>query len=333
MSTEAKQGGGEIPTSRLIVKNIPRHLSEERLREHFGKQGIVTDAKIMRKNDKTRNFAFVGYKTEAEAIAARKHFNGTFFDTSKMAIEFARPQGDPNLPRAWSKFSKGSSAYAALHKDDSAKGKAAKKAADEAERERKNEEIERKKNRFRDFLKVIGATKDNKQSWNDNFAAFMADEGSGLLHTSKAAEDEKAKKRKAKQDEKDKKAKEKEEATQEEEAPAEKDIDEQRLYVMNLPFIITHDELRELFSKFGEVEDIEIPLRRGGTGFGFAFVRFTTVEGAVSAFAELDKTYFQGRKLHILPAQAKPPKPVIEAPPLPEEPNEDMLEVQPAPES
>jgi multiple RNA-binding domain-containing protein 1 len=78
---------------------------------------------------------------------------------------------------------------------------------------------------------------------------------------------------------------------------------------MNLPFIITHDELRELFSRYGEVEDIEIPLRRGGTGFGFAFVRFATIEGAVTAFAELDKTYFQGRKLHILPAQAKPPKP------------------------
>jgi multiple RNA-binding domain-containing protein 1 len=139
------------------VKNIPRHLSEERLREHFGKQGIVTDAKIMRKNDKSRNFAFVGYKTEAEAAAARKHFNGTFFDTSKMAIEFARPQGDPNLPRAWSKFSKGSSAYAALNRPVEG-GKAAKKAAEEREKE----EIEKKKSRFREFLKVIGATKDNK---------------------------------------------------------------------------------------------------------------------------------------------------------------------------
>lgn len=132
----------------------------------------------------------------------------------------------------------------------------------------------------------------------------MADEGSGLLHTSKA-EDEKAKKRKAKQDEKDKKQKDKEEATtapKEEEVEVTKDIDEQRLYVMNLPFIITHDELRELFSRYGEVEDIEVPLRRGGTGFGFAFVRFATIEGAVTAFAELDKTYFQGRKLHILPA-------------------------------
>lgn len=33
---------------------------------------------------------------------------------------------------------------------------------------------------------------------------------------------------------------------------------------MNLPFTITHEELRELFEKYGEVEDIEIPLRKGG---------------------------------------------------------------------
>lgn len=61
---------------------------------------------------------------------------------------------------------------------------------------------------------------------------------------------------------------------------------------MNIPFTISHDELRDLFSKYGEIEEIEIPLRRGGTGYGFAFIRFVTVEGAVSAFAELDKTFF-----------------------------------------
>jgi RNA recognition motif-containing protein len=88
----------------------------------------------------------------------------------------------------------------------------------------------------------MGVAKENKQSWNDNFAAFMADEGSGLLHTSKV-EDEKKNKRKAKEEEKNKIAEEKEKKEM-----ADKElIDEQRLYVMNLPFTITHDELRALF--------------------------------------------------------------------------------------
>jgi multiple RNA-binding domain-containing protein 1 len=97
---------------------------------------------------------------------------------------------------------------------------------------------------------------------------------------------------------------------------------------MNLPFMINHDELKALFQRFGEIEDTEIPLRRGGTGYGFAFIRFATVEASVSAFAELDKTYFQGRKLHILPAQKKPPKPIEEPvvlPPLPFSEEGDML--------
>ena len=38
-----------------------------------------------------------------------------------------------------------------------------------------------------------------------------------------------------------------------------------------------------------------------------AYVNFEETEGAISAFATLDKTYWQGRKLHILPAQKKPP--------------------------
>lgn len=287
-------------TSRLIVKNIPKHVTEERLKEHFKSKGFVTDAKIMKKGDKSRLFCFIGYKTEAEASVAKKFFHNTFLDTSRIAVDFAKPQGDPELPRAWSKFSKGSSAYQALNGKDQ---KASRYNPSQAEKDAKLADLEKKKDRFRQFLSVMGLTKDSRQSWNDNFAAFMADEGSGLLHTSKP-EDEK-KRRKQKEAEKEKKKEEVKEVKDTEEAVVDIDkemIDEQRLYVMNLPFTITHDELKELFSRFGEIEETEIPLRRGGTGYGFAFVRYATIEGSVSAFAELDKTYFQGRKIHILPA-------------------------------
>lgn len=51
--------------SRLIVKNLPKHLKEADLSAHFSsKGGTVTDAKIMFKNERSRKFGFVGFKTE-----------------------------------------------------------------------------------------------------------------------------------------------------------------------------------------------------------------------------------------------------------------------------
>lgn len=77
---------------------------------------------------------------------------------------------------------------------------------------------------------------------------------------------------------------------------------------MNLSYQVTKEELQELFGKYGEIVDIEIPFRKHGKGvpLGIGFVRYVSEESAISAFAELDKTYFQGRKLHIKPAEKKP---------------------------
>ena len=49
-----------------------------------------------------------------------------------------------------------------------------------------------------------------------------------------------------------------------------------RLYVMNLSYQVSHDELRSLFSKYGEVANIEVPLRKGGGGqaLGISYITF-----------------------------------------------------------
>jgi multiple RNA-binding domain-containing protein 1 len=44
----------------------------------------------MRKGSKSRKFGFVGFRTESEAIDAKKFFNNTFMDTSKLQIEYAK---------------------------------------------------------------------------------------------------------------------------------------------------------------------------------------------------------------------------------------------------
>jgi hypothetical protein len=36
------------PTSRICIKNLPKHADEKRLKDHFSAKGEVTDVKVMR---------------------------------------------------------------------------------------------------------------------------------------------------------------------------------------------------------------------------------------------------------------------------------------------
>ncbi|XP_067911254.1 probable RNA-binding protein 19 isoform X2 [Heterodontus francisci] len=92
--------------SRLIVKNLPSGMKDERFKTLFGAFGTLTDCILKFTTDgKFRKFGFVGFKTEEEAQAALKHFNKSYIDTSKIAVEFCKSFGDPGLPRPWSKHS------------------------------------------------------------------------------------------------------------------------------------------------------------------------------------------------------------------------------------
>ncbi|KAJ8437191.1 hypothetical protein Cgig2_007541 [Carnegiea gigantea] len=74
--------------SRILVKNLPQYVKEDRLREHFSQTGEVTDAKLMRTIDgKSRRFAFIGYRTEEEAEEAVRYFNKSYLDTSRIVCE------------------------------------------------------------------------------------------------------------------------------------------------------------------------------------------------------------------------------------------------------
>lgn len=105
-------------SSRLIVKNLPRKITRKQLEEHFSKLGTVTDAKLaLTRSGAFRRFAFVGYSSEEEAEKAARYFNKTFINSSRIEVELARPIGDELIPRPWSKYSKGSSAFRTWEKN------------------------------------------------------------------------------------------------------------------------------------------------------------------------------------------------------------------------
>jgi RNA recognition motif-containing protein len=71
-----------------------------------------------------------------------------------------------------------------------------------------------------------------------------------------------------------------------------------KLYVGNLPWSVNNDSLKELFAQFGEVtEAVVISDRMTGRSKGFGFVTFATEEQAQAAIEGMHDKDIEGRKL------------------------------------
>lgn len=77
---------------------------------------------------------------------------------------------------------------------------------------------------------------------------------------------------------------------------------EKKLYVGNLKYSVTNEQLQELFGTYGEVANVNII-----EGKGFGFVEMSSVEEAEKAKDALNNTDFDGRPLKI--DEARPRKP------------------------
>lgn len=80
----------------------------------------------------------------------------------------------------------------------------------------------------------------------------------------------------------------------------------QKLYVGNLNFDANEDQVRDLFSGYGTVEDVKIVMDRfSGRSRGFAFVRMESADSANRAKEALNGQPFQGKALVIDIARAE----------------------------
>ena len=83
-----------------------------------------------------------------------------------------------------------------------------------------------------------------------------------------------------------------------------------KMYVGNLPFTATDNELRDLFSQFGTVTDIHLPTDRdSGRPRGFAFVTMDTDTAMNAAIAEWNGKEWNGRTLAINEARPREERP------------------------
>jgi len=84
-----------------------------------------------------------------------------------------------------------------------------------------------------------------------------------------------------------------------------------KLYVGNLPFNTTENELQELFSQAGAVQEVMLMQDKfTGKSRGFAFVTMGSDADAQKAIAEINGKTIEGRALTVneaRPREARPP--------------------------
>jgi len=81
-----------------------------------------------------------------------------------------------------------------------------------------------------------------------------------------------------------------------------------KLYVGNISFNATEQDIRDLFSEYGEIESLKIITDKfTGQSRGFGFIEMETEQDAQKAFSALNGKEFMGKTLTV--AEARPQRP------------------------
>ncbi|ESK91484.1 pre-rrna processing protein [Moniliophthora roreri MCA 2997] len=312
--------------SRLIIKNLPTYVTPARLQEHFQQKGApsgtLTDVKVARKPDGTsRRFGFVGFSNDKEAAAAKDWFDKTFIDSTRISVAVVEGAKDAPPPRP----NKRPRIEEATTPSDAAKSELKKARKD------KKEDGKKPKNdtTMAEFLEVMAPKK--KPTWANeaqpqpeastsakkidddvkDIDMDIPEEGLSDLDwmrrrmTGNIDEVEKAFEQS--DDEDGSTGRENESIPVEPKEPKdptkETILQTGRLFVRNLTFSCSEEDLREMFSPHGQISQVHIPLDPvTRQSKGLAYVTFADPVDAAAAYEALDKRSFQGRLLHILGA-------------------------------
>ncbi len=82
------------------------------------------------------------------------------------------------------------------------------------------------------------------------------------------------------------------------------------IYVGNLPYSVTEDELRALFAEHGEVDRVTLITDKfSGQPKGFGFVEMPAQGAAENAISALDGQDIKGRNIKVNPARPRAERP------------------------
>lgn len=87
------------------------------------------------------------------------------------------------------------------------------------------------------------------------------------------------------------------------------EVNNKKLFVGNLPFSTTEEDLREIFTQYGELVSVSLLTDKfSGRSKGFGFVEFTTEEAAQAAVEALHGSDLNGRDMVVNIAKPRVPR-------------------------
>jgi len=79
-----------------------------------------------------------------------------------------------------------------------------------------------------------------------------------------------------------------------------------KIYVGQLPYSMTEDELKEMFSEYGEIASLNLIMDKySGQSKGFGFIDMPDNSGADKAIKALNKSMLKGREIKVNQAEER----------------------------
>lgn len=83
-----------------------------------------------------------------------------------------------------------------------------------------------------------------------------------------------------------------------------------RIYIGNMPYSVSSEDLSELFGEYGHVQDATVIMdRETGRSKGFGFIEMPNNSEADRAIKELNSTQLQGRMITVNQARPRGDRP------------------------